>query len=72
MFGNLLIRFAARHVGRHLHHIPTKHRVAAAAALALLGVGLWWMTKNENWLKLFEFCSAPFVDKVIFSAVEGE
>lgn len=72
MFGNLLIRLGARHLGRHLQHVPVRHRMLAAALLALLGIGLWWLTQNENWLKLFEFCSAPFVDKLIFAAVEGE
>lgn len=68
---NLAVRVGARHLGQHLVKVPPKHRILAAATLAALGLGLWWLTKNENWLKLFEFSSAPFVDKVVFAVVEA-
>lgn len=63
---DLALRTTARHVGRHLPNVPLRHRIYAALILCIGGLAMWYITEKEVYYKVFEFSSAPFVDKLLF------
>ena len=51
-------------------HLTMRHRITIALVMSAIGFIAWYVTHLEVYYKLFEFSTAPFVDKVIFGLGE--